>query len=211
MSPYFSRVRSRVVPDGVGIGDLLAAGDGDERSIGQVRAGLAVLPCAPEVAGVDGGGGEPAGVRGVRAVARAPEVAGLDTVGVGGEVAHLLEGVAAVAEVLRPVGEKLELPRLHLGAVLCALEVAHLGHDAVDGPVEALGLGVEHVHEAPHQGLALVGHLSALDGDAVHDDADGFAERLDGVVLVPDDPAVAFAALRCSTEEGEVVADGSGG
>ena len=73
------------------------------------------------------------------------------------------------------------------------------------------GLGVEHVDEAPHQGLALVGHLSALDGDAVHDDADGLAESLDGVVLVPDDPAVELASLRCSTEEGEVLADGSGG
>ena len=50
--------------------------------------------------------------------------------------------------------------------------------------------------EAPHQGLALVGHLCAVDGDAAHDDADGLAECLDGVVLVPNDAAVALAALR---------------
>ena len=40
---------------------------------------------------------EPAGLRGVRSVARAPGVAGLDPVGVCGDVAHLLERVAAVA------------------------------------------------------------------------------------------------------------------
>ena len=176
-----------------------------------MRLCLAVLACAAEVAGVDGGGGEPSGLRGVRAVTRAPDVAGLCAVGVGGEVAHLLEGVAAVAEVLRPVGEQLQLPRLHLIAVLCALEVAHLGNDPVDGAVEAGGLGVEHVDEAPHQCLALVGHLCALDGDAVRDDADGLAERLDGVVLVPDHAAVELAALGRAAEQREVLADGRGG
>ena len=47
------------------------------RAVGQMRAGLAVLPGTPEVAGVDGGGDELAGVAGVRSVARAPGVAGL--------------------------------------------------------------------------------------------------------------------------------------
>ena len=51
----------------------------------------------------------------------------------------------------------------------------------------------------PHEGLALVGHLSAVYGDAVDDDADGFVQRVDGVVFVPDDPAVELAALgRCA-------------
>ena len=148
-----------------------------------MRLCLAVLACAAEVAGVDGGGGEPSGVRGVRAVARAPDVAGLDAVGVGGEVAHLLEGVAAVAEVAGSVAEKLELPRLHLVAVLGALEVSHLGHDPVDGAVEAGDLGVEHVDEAPHQGLALVGHgLQNGGGRGARSDA-GVDELSHGVLL----------------------------
>ena len=94
---------------------------------------------------------------------------------------------------------------------LCALEVAHLGHDAVDGAVEPLHLTVEHVDEAPHQRLALVGHLCAVDGDAVHDDADGFAQCLDGVVLIPDDAAVELAALGAGAVERDAVADCCGG
>ena len=69
-------------------------------------------------------------------------------------------------------------------------------------------LAVQHVHEAPQQGLALVGELGPLDGDAVHDDADGLAERLDGVVLVPDLAAVELAALRASAVKREALADG---
>ena len=45
-------------------------------------------------------------------------------------------------------------------------------------------------------GLALVGHLGAVDGDAVDDDADGLAQCLGGVVLVPDDAAVELARSR---------------
>ena len=112
-------------------------------------------------------------------------------------VAHLLERVAAVAEVARPVGQGLELDGLHLGAVLGAFEVPHLRDDAVDGSVETLDLAVQHVDEAPQQRLALVGELGSLDGDARHDDADGLGERLSGVVLVPDVAAVELAALRC--------------
>ena len=70
--------------------------------------------------------------------------------------AHGLEGVAPVAEVLRPVRHKLQLAGLDLGAVLLALEVAQAGHQLVGGAVEALGLGVEHVDEAPQQALAFV-------------------------------------------------------
>ena len=146
----------------------------------------------------------------VRSVARAPGVAGLDPVGVCGDVAHLLERVAAVAEVVRPVGEKLQLPGLHLVAVLRSLEVAHLRRDPVDGAVEAADLAVQHVDEAPQQGLALVGHLGPLDGDAVHDHADRLGERAKGVVLVPDVAAVELAALRASAVEREALADGGG-
>ena len=135
----------------------------------------------------------------------------LDAVGVGGDVAHLLEGVAPVAEVLRAVGERLQLVRLHLRTVLRLLEVAHLGRDAVDGAVQPLHLAVQHVGQAPHERLALVGHLCAVYGDAVDDDADGFVQRIDGVVFVPDDPAVELAALGRCAVEGHALADrGSG-
>ena len=63
------------------------------------------LAGADVVAGVDGGRGEFTGPAAVRSVARAPGIAGLGTVSLGGEVAHGLEGVAPVAEVLDPVGE----------------------------------------------------------------------------------------------------------
>ena len=73
----------------------------------------------------------------MRSVTRTPDVAGVNAVGVGGHIAQPLEGVPAVAQVLRAVGEGLQLVRLHLGAVLGLLEVLHLGRDAVDGAVEA--------------------------------------------------------------------------
>ena len=75
----------------------------------------------------------------------APCVAGLCAVGVCGDVAHRLEGVSAVAEVLCSIDQQLKLVRLHLRAVLCGLELLHLGHDAVDGAVEAGDLAVQHV------------------------------------------------------------------
>ena len=147
---------------------------------------------------------------GVRSVARAPDVAGVYAVRFGGGVAHLLERVAAVAEVARPVCQGLELDGLHLGAVLGAFEVSHLRDDPVDGAVEPGDLAVQHVDEAPQQRFALVGELRPLDGDARHDDADGLGERLGGVVLVPDVAAVELTALGASAEEGEALADGGG-
>ena len=123
-----------------GVGDGLAACDGDEGSVGQVCAALAVLAGALEVACVDGCGGEVPGPAGVTAVPRAPDLAGLGAVGVGGGVAHLLEGVAAVAEVPRPVGDEFEFAGVDLCAVLGAFEVAHPGREPIDGAVEAEGL-----------------------------------------------------------------------
>lgn len=70
---------------------------------------------------------------------------------------------------------------------------------------------MHHVDEAPHQRLALVGELRALEGDAIDDDADGLGQGLDGLVFVPDLAAVHFAALGRAAEGGEVVADGRGG
>ena len=147
-------------------------------------------------------------VRRVAAAARAPDVAGLGAVGVGCCVAHLFEGVAAVAEVLRPVGHQLELAGLHLGAVLGALEVAQLRAEPVDAAVEAAHLGVEGVDEAPQQALALVGELGAVRPHALGEDAERFAHRVDGVVCVPDVAGVELAALGGCAEELRVLADG---
>ena len=61
--------------------------------------------------------------------------------------------------------------------------------------VEALGLGVEHVDEAPQQALAFVGELRAVRADALGEDAEGLAHRLDGIVGVPDVPGVELVAL----------------
>ena len=141
-------------------------------------------------------------------MARAPDAAGVYAVRFGGGVAHLLERVAAVAEVVRPVGQGLKLDGLHLGAVLGAFEVPHLRDDAVDGAVEAGDLGMEAVDHPPEQALALVGELGPLDGDARDDDADGFGERLGGVVLVPDVAAVELAALGRRAVKREALADG---
>ena len=111
----------------------------------------------------------------LRATARAPGVAGLGAVGVGGGVAHGLERVAPVAQDLRSVRHQLELAGLHLGAVLRALEVAELGREPVDAAVESPHLRVEGVDEAPEQALALVGELEAVGCDAFGDDAERLA------------------------------------
>ena len=102
---------------------------------------------------------------------------------------------AGCGEVLRPVGHKLQLAGLDLGAVLLALEVAQAGHQLVGCAVEALGLGVEHVDEAPQQALAFVAELRAVRADALGEDAEGLAHRLDGIVGVPDVPGVELVAL----------------
>jgi len=146
-------------PDGGGVRDVLPAGDGDQGALGQVRTGLALLAGAAKVAGVDGGGGKPAGPAGVRSLARAPDVAGLDAVRFRREVAHRLEGVAAVAEVPGALGEALQLDGLHFAAVLGAFEVAHLEHDPVGRPVDAARLRVQHVHEMPSFVIVIEKHV----------------------------------------------------
>ena len=104
---------------------------------------------AQVVAGVDGGRGQFSGLAAVRSVARTPGIAGLGAVSLGGEIAHSLEGVAAVAEVLDPVCKKFEFPGLDLGAVLFVAEVFHLRRDLVDAAVEALDLGVQCIDGTP--------------------------------------------------------------
>ena len=178
---------------------------------GRCALRLAVLPRADEVAGVDGRRGQLAGLaeRGCRAAGRQVSPVSLRYC-VGRRVAHLLEGVAPVAEVLRTVGHQLQLAGLDLGAVLLALEVAELRGEPVDGAVEAADLGVEHVDEAPEQALALVGELGAVRRDALGQDAERLAHRVGGVVAVPDLAAVELVALGGGAEQGGVLADGRG-
>ena len=119
----------------------------------------------------------------MRSVARAPGIAGLGAVSLGGEVAHGLEGVAAITKVLDPVGQEFQFARLDLGAVLFLAEVFHLGRDLVDTAVEALDLGVQRIHEAPKQALAFVGELRAVRCDGAGQDVDGFLDP--GKSLLP--------------------------
>ena len=73
-----------------------------------------------------------------------------------------------------------------------------------------LGLGVDHVDEAPQEALALVGELGAVRPDAFAEDAEGFEHRVDGVVGIPDVPGVELVALgRCAVKR-RVLADGRG-
>ncbi len=109
--------------DGAGVAGLLAACDRDQCSLWQVRLDLAVLAGALEVAGVYSGCGELASLADVRSVTGPPGVAGLNAVGCSCCIAEFLEGVAPVAEVLRPCGDLLKLVGFDLGAVLLALEV----------------------------------------------------------------------------------------
>ena len=127
-------------PDGGDVAEVLATGEGDQSTFGKMGGGLAVFTGAQVVAGVYGGRGEFAGLAAVRSVARALGIAGLGAVSLGGKVAHSLEGVAAVAEVLDPVGEEFQFARLDLGAVLLLAEIFHLGRDFIDTAVEALDM-----------------------------------------------------------------------
>ena len=146
----------------------------------------------------------------MRPVTRAPGIAGLGTVSLGGEVAHTLEGIAAVAEVLDPVGEEFQFARLDLGAVLFLAEVFHLGRDLVDTAVEALDLGVQRIHESPEQALAFVGELRAVRCDGVGQDVDGFLDPGKRFVLVPDLSVVELGGTRGRAEQGGLFASHCG-
>ena len=153
--------------DGGGVGNILPAGDGDKRSVGKVRRGLAVLAGAHEVAGVDGGGSQMPGAAGVTADARTPDFAGAGAVGFGGAIAEDFQSVAAVAGVVRLVGQPFQFQRTNLGTVLRALKVAKLGLHAVKGAVKPLGLGVEAIDQTPNQAFALVGELGSIGAKAL--------------------------------------------
>ena len=142
----------------------------------------------------------------MRPVAWAPGVAALGAVSLCGEVAHGLEGVAPVTEVLDPAGEEFEFPRLDLGAVLFLAEVFHLGGDLVDAAVEALDLGVQGIDETPEQALAFVGELRAVRCDRTGQDVDGFFDPGKGFVLVPNLAVVELIQARGRAEQGGLFA-----
>ena len=146
----------------------------------------------------------------MRSVARTPGVAGLGAVSLGGEVAHGLEGVAAITKVLDPAGKKFKFPGLDLGAVLFLAEVFHLGRDLVDTAVEALDLGMQRIHEAPKQALAFVGELRAVRCDGAGQGVDGFLDSGKRVVLVPDLPVVELIRTRGGAEQGGLFASHCG-
>ena len=146
----------------------------------------------------------------MRPVARAPGIAGLGAVSLCGEVAHGLEGVAAVAEVLDPVGQAFEFAGLDLGAVLLALEVFHLGRDLVDAAVEALDLGVQCIDEAPEEALAFVGELRAVRCDHTGQDVDRFLDPGKRLFLVPDLAVVELVGTRGRAEQGGLFASHCG-
>ena len=109
------------------------------------------------------------------------------------------------------LGEALELEGLHLGAVLGAFEVAHLLNDPVDGTVDPLRLGVQHVDEAPEQALALVGELRAVGGDALDQGMHRLLDAGERLVLVPDEAVVDLVRSGGGAVQRRVVADGGGG
>ena len=146
----------------------------------------------------------------MRPVARTPGIAGLGAVSLGGEVAHGLEGIAPVTEVLDPVGQEFQFARLDLGAVLLLAEVFHLGRDLVDAAVEPLDLGVQCIDEAPEQTLAFVGELGAVRCDRTGQDVDGFFDPGKGFVLVPDLPVVELVGTRGRAEQGGLLASHCG-
>ena len=133
------------------IGRLLSTRDGDERSLREVGRVLAVLFRPLEIARLDDGGGQFAGLRDVRSSPRAPDLAGLCAVGLCGGVPELLEGVATFREVVGPVGREFEFAGPDLRAVLLALQFADAGDEPVSRSVEPLCLGVEGVDEAPQE------------------------------------------------------------
>ena len=184
----------------------LPAGEGDQGAFGKMRGGLAVFTGAQVVAGVDGGGGQFAGLAAVRSFTRAPGVAGLGSVSLGGEVAHGLEGIAPIAQVLDPVCDEFQFARLDLGAVLFLAEVFHLGRDLVDAAVDALDLGVQCIDEAPEQALAFVGELRAVLGDGAGQDVDRFFDPGKRFFLVPDLTIVELFGTRVGAEQGGLIA-----
>ena len=165
---------------------------------------------AQVVAGVDGGGGEFAGLAAVRSITRAPGVAGLSAVSLGGEIAHGLEGIAPITKVSDSVCDEFQFQRLDLGAVLFLAQVFHLGRDLVYAAVEPLDLGVQCIDEAPEQALTFVGELRTILGDGAGQDVDHFFDPGKCFFLVPNLAIIELVRIRCSAEQGGLVASHCG-
>ena len=121
-----------------------------------------------EVAGVDGGGGELAGLADVRAAPWTPGRARLGAVGVrrrGRASSRTRRG--GLRGPVRDSTVRSSSWGVDLGAVLGAFEVAELRFQCIGGAVEAVHLGVEEVDEAPQERFAFVGELGAVAGDVV--------------------------------------------
>ena len=190
---------------------FLAAGDGDQGSLGEMGLRPAAFAGAHEVAGVDGGGGELACPARVGASPGPPRASGPGFVGPGGEIARLLEGVAAAVEVLGLLGEALEFEGGDLASVLFADEFLELRLDGVGGAVEAGNLCMEAIHEAPKKILALVFELGPVPGDGIGEQGESLADPGEGFLLVPDIAGVGLVGIGPAAMEFEIVADGRGG
>ena len=196
--------------DRLGVVDGLAAGDGDERALRQVRLGLLILAGAKEVPGIDRRGGQLRGAAGVRAVTRSPGVAGVAAVVFGGGIAQLLEGVAPVAEVAGALDDSLQFPGVYFSPVLRALQVLQLRREPVDGAVQSLSLHVQGIDETPEQRFPLIGELGAVGCDFIDEEVDDLVETQQRLVMIPDGSGIGFASGRRSSELLEVLADDGG-
>ena len=159
-----------------------------------------VLSRPLEVARVDHGRCELAGLRDVGASPGPPDLAGLYAISLGGRVAQPFEGVSAVGEILRPVGLEFEFAGADLGAVLFALQFTDTGDEPVGGAVEALCLGVEGVDESPEEVRPFVGELCAV-GCGLCKEVEGLDDGGGGFLLVPYDAGVELIGPRSRAEE----------
>ena len=76
-----------------------------------------------------------------------------------------LVGASEATEASTPVGVSPQFAGVDLGAVVGALEVAHLRHELVATAVEMTHLGVEGVDDPPEQAFAFVGEMHAVGSD----------------------------------------------
>ena len=102
--PVFHPRLLQLAENGVGVAYVLAAGDGDQRAFWQMRLVLAVLPVAQVVHRIDRHRSWLSGLGRVAAVPQAPDLSGDVLVRFRRRIAHLLECVEPLAEILGAVG-----------------------------------------------------------------------------------------------------------
>ena len=196
-------------PDRVGIGDGLAAGDGDEGALGQVRPRLEVLACAAEVACVDGGGGELSGPGSCASRASGARYRRSRR----GRRRRRGRGASRRPSRLSPrfCARSVIVCNSHAftSDPSCAFSRSRISGVMRSTARSSLCTWLCSMLVKPHMsGSRSSAIWVAVDGDAVDDDADGFVQRIDGVVFVPDDPAVELAALGRCAVEGHALANG---